>query len=91
MSAPGLIRALDLVSRLFEDLGVPYLIGGSVASSALGVARTTLDVDMVADLHDQHVDAFVTGPGDAFSTRETTPLTHDEQGWRPLCMRSHHT
>jgi hypothetical protein len=66
VSAPGLVRALDPVVRLFERLGVPYLIGGSVASSALGVARTTLDVDVVADLHLPHVDAFVTGLGDAF-------------------------
>lgn len=56
----GEIRAaLDPVADAFEELGVSYRIGGSVASSALGVARSTLDVDLVAGLRDEHVDAFV--------------------------------
>jgi hypothetical protein len=37
----------DLTAAL-ERLGIPYLIGGSVASSAHGIPRTTLDVDIVA-------------------------------------------
>lgn len=31
-----------------DELGIPYLIGGSVASSVFGIARSTMDVDMVA-------------------------------------------
>ena len=31
-------------------MGIPYYVGGSVASSAHGVARSSLDVDLVADL-----------------------------------------
>ncbi len=37
-------------------LDVPYCIGGSVASSAHGVARAALDVDLVANLHRTHMD-----------------------------------
>ena len=37
--------ALDPVADAFEALGVNYRVGGSVASSALGVARTTLDIE----------------------------------------------
>ena len=33
----------------FEKMGVPYQIGGSVASSVYGIARTTLDIDVVAN------------------------------------------
>lgn len=47
--------ALDPVADAFEALGVVYRVGGSVASSALGVARTTLDIDLVADLHSAQV------------------------------------
>jgi hypothetical protein len=47
--------ALDPVADAFEELGVSYRVGGSVASSALGVARTTLDIDLVADLRAAHV------------------------------------
>ncbi|MEO6775617.1 MAG: hypothetical protein ABI467_21830 [Kofleriaceae bacterium] len=38
-----------------ESLGVRYRVGGSVASSALGVPRSTLDVDVACELRHQHV------------------------------------
>jgi hypothetical protein len=47
--------ALDPVADALNDLRVPFRIGGSVASSILGVARSTLDVDLVADLREAHV------------------------------------
>lgn len=34
----------------FEQLGIPYLIGGSFASTVHGVVRATMDADMVADI-----------------------------------------
>lgn len=57
---PDEIRAaLDPVADALEALGVAYRVGGSVASSALGVGRSTLDVDVVADLRPEHVLALV--------------------------------
>jgi hypothetical protein len=57
---PNDIRAaLDPVADAFEALSVEYRVGGSVASSALGVGRSTLDVDVVADLRSEHVASFV--------------------------------
>lgn len=46
------MRGADLeaflpIAEALEAMGIPYHIGGSVASSAHGVARTTLDVDVV--------------------------------------------
>jgi hypothetical protein len=38
-------------------LAVPYCVGGSVASSFAGVARATLDVDLVADLRLTHAES----------------------------------
>src|SRR5262249_15210823 len=42
--------ALLPVVEALETLGVAYYVGGSVASSVTGVARATLDVDLVAAL-----------------------------------------
>ena len=40
-----------LVTQTLERLGIPYAVGGSLASSVHGVMRSTLDVDIVADMH----------------------------------------
>jgi hypothetical protein len=48
--------ALLPVVDALETLGVPYSVGGSVASSFAGVARATLDVDLVANLHLGHAE-----------------------------------
>jgi len=50
MKKPDIIIALDMVIACFEKLGIAYYIGGSVASSAYGIARATIDVDLVADI-----------------------------------------
>jgi len=52
---PDIITAIQPVIKAFEKLGVQYYIGGSIASSAYGLARATLDVDMVSDLKPEHV------------------------------------
>lgn len=49
------------VARLFEELGVPYLVGGSVASSIYGPPRSTLDADLVANFGPSVVPALVAG------------------------------
>jgi len=45
-----LIRTLVRVSQILEDLEIPYLTGGSLASSIFGVPRATQDIDLVIDL-----------------------------------------
>ncbi len=69
MSAPSpseMAQAMRPVVAIFDQLGVPYLVGGSVASGVHGEARGTRDVDIVADLHLEHVKAFVSALGDDF-------------------------
>jgi len=46
--------ALD-VAAILERLGIPYLVGGSLASSIHGELRSTNDVDFVADVRAGHV------------------------------------
>jgi hypothetical protein len=52
-------QALDPVIQALENLGIPYQIVGSIASSAYGIARATLDVDLTADISDRQVRPFV--------------------------------
>lgn len=42
--------ALRILTDVLAELQIPYLIGGSVASSALGVLRATMDVDLLVRL-----------------------------------------
>ena len=55
-----------MVVDALDVLGVPYLIGGSLASSVHGVVRTTMDVDLVADLKMVHVEPLLQMLGDSF-------------------------
>jgi len=54
MSLFSFPSALVPVIDVFEKLHVRYYIGGSVASSAHGIARSTQDIDIIADLHLRH-------------------------------------
>lgn len=54
-----ILKALTPVVEALEGLGVAYQIGGSVASSVYGVPRTTMDIDLVADLRPEHVQPLV--------------------------------
>ena len=50
-----------VVARLvasLDELAIPYVVGGSLASSVYGIPRATQDVDLVADLELDQVDAF---------------------------------
>jgi hypothetical protein len=48
-----------LVASALENIGVPYLIGGSLASITHGMIRSTMDAGLVADLHPEQISAFV--------------------------------
>ncbi len=45
------------ILRTFERLGVPYVIIGAFAGQAYGVTRLTVDVDIVVDLNEEHIQA----------------------------------
>lgn len=50
-----ILDALIPLVDVFEELGIPYYLGGSLASTAHGIPRTTLDVDLIADVQAGHV------------------------------------
>jgi len=49
------IRVTLLVTQALEKIGIPYAVGGSLSSSLHGVMRSTLDVDIIADLRLEHI------------------------------------
>ncbi|HUY89113.1 MAG TPA: hypothetical protein VMV10_10290 [Pirellulales bacterium] len=54
-----LVAALRPVVAEFQRLGVRYYLGGSVASSFHGASRSTLDVDIAAELDEANASRFV--------------------------------
>lgn len=59
-----------MVTNLLDELGVSYVIGGSMASIIHGILRTTMDVDIVAEMQPKHVDSFISGLQGAFYADE---------------------
>lgn len=59
MKKDDIIKALSRVIDCFDRLGISYYIGGSVASSAYGMARATMDVDLVASIEMSQVEHLV--------------------------------
>jgi hypothetical protein len=54
------------VASLLEELGVPYHVGGSFASSAHGMFRASADVDFVIDPSHEQLDALASMLGRHF-------------------------
>jgi len=54
-----LVDALAPVVAAFQKLKVPHYVGGSVASSFHGAARSTMDVDLVCELTDEQIPRFL--------------------------------
>ena len=63
---PESVSVLLSVVAVFERLGIPYLVSGSMASALYGVARSTLDADIVADIRQDQVSALVSALGKEF-------------------------
>jgi len=59
MEKNEIIEALEPVIKAFNELGILYYIGGSFASSAFGIPRTTLDIDLISVLTPLHINPLV--------------------------------
>ena len=57
-------------TSVLEQLGIDYLVGGSLASSLHGIPRSTQDVDLVARLEPKHVTPLVEALGEGFYADE---------------------
>ena len=59
LDQPDVLATITPIVDILATLGVRYHIGGSLASSAYGIPRATADVDLVAELRVDQIDAFV--------------------------------
>jgi len=50
-----ILSALQPVANALVKFSIPYYIGGSIASSIYGMARATMDIDIVADVKLHHI------------------------------------
>jgi hypothetical protein len=48
-------RAFRKLVTTLDALAIPYMIGGSLASSVHGILRSTNDIDIVAAIREEHV------------------------------------
>lgn len=88
MSPLDMVAAIAPVVTELERLGVSYYLGGSVASSSHGIPRSTLDVDLVADLAPKHVAPLVEAlQGDYYISRPAVSDAID----RRSCFNIIHT
>lgn len=58
------------VTGILEALRVPYVIGGSLASTLYGMVRTTQDSDVITEMRLEHVRPFVAALEDEFFVDE---------------------
>ena len=54
------------VTGVLEKLGVPYVIGGSLASTLYGMVRTTQDSDIITEMRPEHIQPFISSLQDEF-------------------------
>ncbi len=59
MSSSDIVQATRPLINLLKQHSIRYYIGGSVASSAHGLPRTTIDVDIVVDIRHTQVKTIV--------------------------------
>jgi len=60
------------VTGVLDGLGVASTIGGSIGSSFAGEPRSTIDIDMVASIADQHVRALLEALSPDFYVNEAS-------------------
>ena len=64
---------LDLalgVAALLDSLGIPYVLGGSLASSIVGEPRSTVDLDFAIQLHSEEVTRLIEALGTDYYVSE---------------------
>jgi hypothetical protein len=70
VTEPSLLAALGPVLDALESLGTPHYVGGSLASSAHGIPRASIDADLLADLAPSDVDRLLAALGEAYYVSE---------------------
>jgi hypothetical protein len=62
----GAQAAFQELAATLGDLGIPYMVGGSLASAVHGIPRLTNDIDLVAAITSAQIEAFASRLGASF-------------------------
>jgi hypothetical protein len=62
----GRLELVGQVAAILDDLGVPYALGGSLASSLIGESRSTVDVEIAIKLEHEAGGALLDRAGAEF-------------------------
>lgn len=73
-------QAIEKLASVFNQLAIPYRIVGSVASSAQGMVRATLDINMVVAVETKHILLLASGLGDDYYLDEEMMREAIERG-----------
>ncbi len=55
MVTTNILLVLKPFINILNELSISYYIGGSIASSVFGLPRSTMDIDIVADIKIFHI------------------------------------
>jgi len=55
MESANILSVLKPFIKVLNKLSISYYIGGSIASSVFGLPRSTMDIDIVADIQSFHI------------------------------------
>jgi hypothetical protein len=75
------VGPLEIAARIIailDEIGIPYALGGSVASSLVGEPRATADADVAIRLSAEHQAAILERAHDAFYVPDTRPVPRSE-------------
>src|SRR5260221_14233133 len=54
-----ILQIVRQVCDVFEEIRIPYILGGCVAASPFGLSRLTKDIDIAARMRTEHVEPLV--------------------------------
>ncbi len=80
MHSSEVLLAIRPVVEVFSALSIRYFIGGSIASSLYGTARTTMDIDIIAEIRLGQVSAFRNALENAYYVDENMIVDAIRQG-----------
>jgi hypothetical protein len=63
-----------VLAKILDEIGIRYVIGGSVAASAYGEPRTTLDIDMMIEADESQVRRLVEKVANEFYVDENAAV-----------------
>jgi len=55
MKSANILPVLKSFIKVLDHLSISYYIGGSIASSVFGLPRSTMDIDIIADIQPSHI------------------------------------